>query len=200
MTCLVSVLQTLGVMLGRARLWVGLMCTGLLAACAGPQPSSFDAQFERSGRFLVQVVEPAGKTESVQGGFRWRQNESGWQLDLMSPLGSTLARLDANPSGVVLQRPGEPPRRAATAALLVSELFYAQVPVDAMSDWIRGRIVQASDVQSVERDAQDRVVSMSQSGWKIRFDRYDDRGPRLVEVTGVDQGRDVRMRMIVDGS
>ena len=199
MTRSVPVTPIPDMMFGRARFWVVLICAGLLAACAGPQPSSFDSQFERAGRFLVQVVEPAGKTESVQGGFRWRQNESGWQLDLISPLGATLARLDANASGVVLQRPGEMPRRAATAALLVSELFYAQVPVDAMSDWIRGRIVQASDVQSIERDAQNRVVSMSQAGWKIRFDRYDDHGPRLVEVTGVDQGRDVRMRMIVDG-
>lgn len=177
-----------------------LFGTGLLMACAGPQPSSFDAQFERAGRFLVQVMDPVGKTESVQGGFRWRQNDLGWQLDLISPMGATLARLEAGASGVVLQRPGESDRRAATAALLVSELFYAQVPVDAMSDWIRGRIVSTAGVQSIERDAQNRVVSMSQAGWNIRFDRYDERGPRLIEVTGVDQGREVRMRMIVDGS
>lgn len=193
------VARILTVLSARARFWMVVFCAGLLAACASPQPSSFDTQFERSGRFLVQVIEPAGKAESVQGGFLWRQNTSGWQLDLISPLGATLARLDSGPSGVVLQRPGEPERRAATAAQLVSELFYAQVPVDSMSDWIRGRIVVTSGVDSIERDAQNRVVSMSQGPWNIRFDRYDDRGPRLVEVTGLEQGREVRMRMIVDG-
>jgi len=172
----------------------------LIASCATQPESGFVAQFERSGRFVAQVKTPGEPTESVQGGFRWRQGEYGWQLDLVGPLGNILARLDAVPGVVILQRQGSEPRRAPTAAALVSELFGAQVPVDALADWIRGRIQDGPGVQDIRRDDQGRVVSLQQYGWRVVFDRYDASGPGLMEISGNDLGRHVTLRMVVDSA
>lgn len=172
----------------------------LIASCASHPEPGFVSQFERSGRFVAQVVASGEPAESVQGGFRWRQAEYGWQLDLLGPLGNTLARLDASPGVVVLQRPGNETRSAPTASALVADLFGAQVPVDALADWLGGHIQDDARVQNVQYDEQGRVVSLRQDGWEVRFDRYDGAGPRLMEISGVELGRTVILRMVVDSA
>lgn len=172
----------------------------LLGACATPDRLVSIGGLERSGRFVAQVQSPGEPAESVQGGFRWQRTATGWQLDLLSPLGATLARLDASSGEVTLQQPGQIPRRAASASELIADLFGAKMPVDSLEDWIAGAITPGSGVQDVVRDGQSRVVSMRQDGWRIRFDRYDSIGPRIMEVTGTDQARSVSLRMVVDSS
>lgn len=169
-----------------------------LAGCATPPESSFVSQFERSGRFHAQVMAPGQSPESVQGAFRWRQRDASWQLDLLGPLGNTLARLDASPGVVTLQQPGQPERQATSASALVSDLFGAQIPVDALVDWMRGRILDDALVRDVTRDSQGRVESLRQGSWQVRFSQYDGAGPRLMEISGLDLGRAVNLRMVVD--
>lgn len=179
---------------------LAISCLALLTACAVTETDQTPGSvlFERDGRFLIQVTAPGRQLESVQGGFRWRQSADSWRLDLVTPMGATLARIDARPQEVVLERPGEPVRRAASAQQLLMELFAASVPVDALEDWIRGQPVALTALENVRRDGNGEIVSMSQQDWHVRFERRDDLGPRFIEVSGRDQEREVVLRMIVD--
>src|SRR5690606_16171325 len=69
----------------------------IIAGCAGPGRIAGDgAAFERSGRFAVNVTDAAAAPEAVQGGFAWRDTGRVLMLDLVNPLGSTLARIQVD--------------------------------------------------------------------------------------------------------
>lgn len=177
-----------------------LATLALLTACTTTQQMMVpDAvQFARSGRFVVQV-QGVDNAQAVSGGFDWQSYGAGvWQLSLRSPLGAVLARLNASPGQVVLERPGEMPQRADRASDLLRALFAAQVPVDAMVDWIEGKAPANGQARVVARHAQGQIEVLEQSGWTIRLERYDALGPRLIEITGRDDGRDVTVRLVVD--
>ena len=172
-----------------------------LGACATPTPPlGSEWLFERQGRFAL-VAEGAGqRSSSTQGGFKWRESVQVWQIDLLSPLGATLARLTVTPEVAVLQEPDAPEQRAASANQLLARLLREPVPVDAMKDWLKGQIVQTQDVTDLRRDDQGRIIGFKQSGWTVTFDRYDGQGPRLISASSSSAGRSLLLRLVVDDS
>ena len=171
-----------------------------MGGCAAPQlePQQSAVLKERTGKFSVLSEAVNQERESVQGSFVWRRLAAGWQLDLRSPLGATLARLTVGPTGATLEQPDVPLRRAASGEDLLAAVLGASVPLDVLEDWVDGRIIADSDVTDVERDGQGRIVSFKQSGWKVRFDRYGDSGPARVTAQGQQLGRSVTLRLIAE--
>lgn len=153
---------------------------------------------ERAGKFSVTSQAPNEATEAVQGSFVWRRLASGWQLDLNSPLGATLARLTVSPAGAMLEQPDAPVRRAASGEDLLARVLGASVPLDVLEDWIDGRVIDDRDVANVERDDQGRIVSFMQSGWQVTFDRYGASGPGRVSAAGSQFGRSVTLKLVAD--
>lgn len=192
-------------MRGVIRRW--LLSSGLwllvlvLSGCAAPAPDHLPAGTleQRHGRFVVQSTEVGEPPENIQGNFVWRKQGPGWQLDLNSPLGATLARLTVGPGQAVLEQPDAPTRRAASGQVLLADLLGAAVPVDALEDWLRGRIGNEQDVRDVKRDASGRVQSFVQGSWRVTFERYGEFGPELVRVVGQQGGRKVNLRLVLDG-
>ena len=171
----------------------------LLGACATrTTPVGGEWIFERQGRFALVAEGTGERSSSTQGGFKWRESAQAWQIDLLSPLGATLARLTVTPGVAVLQEPDAPEQRAASANELLARLLREPVPADAMKDWLKGRIVQTQDVTNLRRDAEGRIVGFKQAGWTVTFDRYDDQGPRLVSASSSSGGRSLVLRLVVD--
>src|SRR5690606_9071631 len=99
---------TLAVAGSRRRRLLSLCCvavvSALLTACATPGRIAGDGTaFERTGRFAVNVSEAGRPPEAVQGAFAWRDTGRALRLDLANPLGSTLARIQVQPGGAVLE-------------------------------------------------------------------------------------------------
>jgi outer membrane lipoprotein LolB len=172
-----------------------------LSGCAAPDPGrvSVGVLEQRHGRFSVQSTQVGELPETVQGNFVWRKLSVGWQLDLNSPLGATLARLTVRPDSAVLEQPDSPMRRAASGEQLLASVLGAAVPVDALEDWMKGRIGRGSDVREVKRDSFDRIESFTQGSWRVNFDRYGQSGPELVRVSGRQGTRTVSLRLVLDG-
>lgn len=173
----------------------------VLSGCAAPDPGHQTSGVleQRHGRFSVQSTEAGQLPETVQGNFVWRKLASGWQLDLNSPLGATLARLTVVPGQAVLERPDAPPRRAVSGQMLLADVLGAAVPVDALEDWMQGRLGDTKDVGDVKRDDLGRIESFLQGGWRVNFDRYGDSGPELMRVLGRQGTRNVSLRLVLDG-
>lgn len=182
------------------RLVLWLFATTLVSGCASTQFQSADSVVvkERQGRFSVQSQAVNQPVDAVQGGFVWRQLSIGWQLDLKSPLGATLARLTLSPLGASLEQPDSPTRRASSGEALLAEVLGAPVPMDALEDWIDGRVREDGRVTDIKRDDQGRVVSFEQAGWQVTFDRYTEAGPGLVNVRGQQSDRNINLRLVVD--
>lgn len=172
----------------------------VLVGCATvpSEPGDVLVLKQREGRFSVQTQAPNEADQAVQGSFAWRRLTSGWQLDLKSPLGATLARLTVSAGGATLEQPDAPARRAQSGQELLASVLGASVPLNVFEDWMDGRLVDDSKVTRIERDAQNRIVSFVESGWQVKFDRYGDSGPTRVSVQGTQAGRSVILRLVLE--
>lgn len=191
----------MNVVFTRLRAWCCLAVAGLLlAACA--TSSGYLAQpdgsaFQRSGRFAVSVSYFDGKRDAVQGGFVWRDTGDELVLDLANPLGSTLARVQVRPGYAVLTRSNGQTEQAAHPDALVEQALGSPIPVANLRDWFRGRTGSAP-VSDLETNEAGQIASFTQNGWRVQLSRYDDAGPRLLQMNRNDANRSISARLVAN--
>lgn len=169
-----------------------------LVGCAGPARIAGDGTaFERTGRFAVNVTEAGGAQEAVQGGFAWRDTGRLLRLDLVNPLGTTLARIVVEPNRAVLEHADGRTEMAPNADALLAEVLGIALPVAELRDWLQGR-TGVTPVTQMESDAQGRPTAFTQQGWQLRFSRYDALGPGLLRLDRRDGSRRISVRLAVD--
>ena len=120
-----------------------LLTLVLLGGCAlpppTPQPPDADTAVWR-GRLALRVdSEPP---QSFFAAFELRGQASDGELQLFSPLGTTLARLQWSPRSATLHNNGES-RQFDSLDALATQATGAAIPIAALFDWLRGRNVQA---------------------------------------------------------
>lgn len=160
----------------------------LLAACAALPPPAAEQSF--AGRFALTAVgrdaDGAPRNENVSGRFTLAVAGDSATLDLASPLGTTLARLQSLPDGARLQVPengGLREVRDANAEQLAERVLGFPLPLAGLPWWIRG--LPAPDrAAQVTREAT-AITYFEQDGWAIHIDeRFDGRGaPRRLTLT-----------------
>lgn len=107
----------------------------LLGACASRRPPGEAGVDFWSGRLSLSVrSEPP---QSFSSGFELRGRADQGQLQLNSPLGTTLALARWSPDQAWLES-GTQQRRFASIEELLRELTGAALPVAALFDWLRG--------------------------------------------------------------
>lgn len=126
-----------------------LLTALLLSACiTAPTPLQMEVKPSvHSGRFAV-TYEMQGALQREQGGFEWRifdalvsQNEaSPMQLLLTSPLGTTVAALQFDPTAALATRASlKTPQGTATAATLsdlMNKTLGWELPLQALLPWL----------------------------------------------------------------
>jgi outer membrane lipoprotein LolB len=136
--------------------WLALLIGAMLAGCAAPNrtpkammagsPARLPAQLpEWQGRISVQVL---GNTPtSMSASFLLRGDAKNGELDLFSPLGTTLGALQWTPQLVQLSD-GSKHQYFNSLAELTEQITGAALPVDAIFAWLEGREVQATGWQA----------------------------------------------------
>jgi outer membrane lipoprotein LolB len=154
-----------------------------LAGCATlPRPP--DAQRTHSGRFAATLVQD-GKGENTTGRFTLSVDAERLLLDLATPLGTTLARVESGPQGATLRVPGNGGMREASGPnpeALAEELLGWPLPADGIGDWILGRPMpgRPADMQG-DRAA---PTTITQDGWTIEIaERFASGTPRRLTLT-----------------
>ncbi|MGY8527073.1 lipoprotein insertase outer membrane protein LolB [Paracidovorax citrulli] len=162
---MISLRRTTSLLCLTAPLW--------LAACASVTPSrDFEETAgaratEYSGRFAANYVR-YGREEGVQGSFQWREQGRNVRLDLISPLGQTLAVVTATPSGATLDLPNEAPRNAPEVDALLEQSLGFALPVAGLRDWLHARPAPGRPAAAT-RDAQGRLATLAQDGWTVQY-------------------------------
>jgi outer membrane biogenesis lipoprotein LolB len=172
----------------------------LVSGCASvysPQDLQ-SGEMVRSGRFSMLIQDAKRPDEFLQGRFYWQDLQRGLTLDLSSPVGVTLARIQVQPSQSILQVPGEDAVVAPTADELFTQVFTEPVPIQAMRDWMQGRLSQSLQAFQIKRDSEMRVTSFRAAQWFVTLSRYDDQGPTLMTMTQKTNQRAVTLKLIVD--
>jgi len=122
-----------------------------------------------SGRLAVLVEATAtAPARQVSGSFELRGNATSGQLDLVSPLGITVAQARWEPGRVEL-RSGEAPIVYASLDELSTQAFGEPLPLAALFDWLRGR-PWAGAPSMAARDGS----GFEQMGWLIDTSRVPD--------------------------
>lgn len=117
------------------------LCLSALAACAhkpAPRGSSaaLDAAPAWQGRISVSVhSDPPSITSAA---FELRGTAEQGELQLLSPLGTTVAQLQWQPGSAHLHR-GAAPEVFASVADLTEQLTGSALPLDALFQWLQGR-------------------------------------------------------------
>jgi outer membrane lipoprotein LolB len=152
-----------------------LVLLGGLVACASLPPQA-PAERVHAGRFSA-IAKLDDRQENLSGRFVLAVRGESLTLDLASPLGTTLARVETGPDGARLTEPGSPPRelRGASAEALAEQALGFALPASGIGDWIVGRPVAHRAASTLLNDGHVSVIE--QDGWTIRvLERFAGNG------------------------
>jgi outer membrane lipoprotein LolB len=131
--------------------WFALLVGALLAGCATPSRTTMPLGAEQTntslwlGRISVQVQ--GDNPTSMSASFMLHGDAKNGELDLFSPLGTTLGALQWTPQRVQLSDGGKH-QYFTSLAELTEKATGAALPVEAIFDWLQGRDVQATGWQA----------------------------------------------------
>ena len=122
------------------RVWACIWLLVLLAACATPTPSRSLAQApsDKQWQGRLSVTVQSDPPRNMSAGFSLDGDARQGELNLFSPLGTTLATLQWNPATTQWLQ-GSQQRRYDSMAHLTEETTGAALPMDAMFDWLQGK-------------------------------------------------------------
>ena len=168
----------------------------LVAGCATPHAPADRAY---SGRFSA-VATQGERRESVSGRFSLEVRGARQTIDLASPLGTTMARIEVGPDGARATGPQMHEVRGDNPDALTEQLLGWRLPVSGLSDWIEGRPAPARHAR-VERNG-NRPTLIEQDGWIVTLADYFDgtRRPRrmVLERAASPPAPAVVLRLVMD--
>lgn len=150
-----------------------------------------------SGRFAVTLTEPGAeiREERASGRFLLHEQAGITELELLSPLGQTIATASLGNGRASLTTTDGERYEADSAEALTERVFGWRIPIGNLPRWLRGRLAGTSSTI-------DGVVDAVEHGWAIRLDSWRDTGPGRLDLDwpaaprpGV---RRVKLRLIVD--
>ena len=170
----------------RAALTVGLSI-GWLSGCASfydskvehpenyHQPVQIDDHYNISGRFFIKARE-----KNYYGNFTWQRESAHDVLDFMSPIGTTVARIEVESTIASLSTGGKTYTGNSLAQMMEQQLGFS-LPLSYMHYWLQG-------IPLANYPVQNRLDSgFSQLNWKIEYLRWQDLNhPQIVQLSNAD--------------
>jgi outer membrane lipoprotein LolB len=140
----------------RQRVWVlAMACALLTAGCATPRMSPVDANAYWTGRMAIQVLKDP--PESLSAGFELQGSAQAGEMVLLSPIGTTLARLEWTTQGARLAQ-GQQQVNSPSLQKLATRLTGTELPIAALFEWLAGRPAEAPGWQvDLSAHAQGRI-------------------------------------------
>ncbi|WP_090043471.1 lipoprotein insertase outer membrane protein LolB [Limnohabitans sp. 2KL-27] len=124
------------------RAWLGLLSMGLLslAGCATPRPRPADPAAFWSGRLALQLQ--SNPPQNWSASFELQGSAEQGQLVLLSPIGTTFARLSWTPQAALLEQ-GQDKTEGSSLQSLSQRLTGTDLPIAALFEWLAGKALDA---------------------------------------------------------
>jgi len=203
----------------RAALLAALCCLGL-AGCAGLSPARtgstapadapaaagrpYQETIQLNGRLSLRYQQN-GRDEALHGSFNWNQTPALTRVALLSPLGQTMAVIEAAPGGATLTQANQPPQSAPDVDALVAQTLGWPLPVAGLRDWLQGYATDAAGRRVAASPANPSIVT--RDGWQLDYAAWQDDPerpgaslPRRIDVRRqTAQAGEVALRIVIDG-
>lgn len=189
--------STIGPTSARRRGLVRALAVLVLSGCAAVPQSPPERSY--TGRFSA-VATQGDKRETISGRFTLELRGERRSIDLATPLGTTVARVEIGPEGAQARGPGLQDVHGTDADALTERLLGWRLPVSGLADWIEGRPAPGRPAR-VEREGE-RPVLIEQDGWTVHLaQRFEGSArPRLIvlERPASPLAPAVVLRLVVD--
>jgi outer membrane lipoprotein LolB len=183
-------------------------CAGMPATASRPGAANAPAYQESidiNGRISVQY-EQGDRPQSLHGSFIWNQTPQELKLELLSPLGQTVAAIDVKPGLATLVQSGRAPQAAPDVDELAAQSLGWPLPVSGMRQWLQGTGTDAAGKTFQVRPGEDYAAFSTKDGWRVVYANWQsdpDSGasrPRRIDLTrDTEQAGKVQIRIAVDG-
>lgn len=179
-----------------------------LAGCAvtpthGPSTSNATPELSTQtvnayhGRFAVRYVDQNGQTRNAYGNFDWQQQGDTVTLQLLNPLGQTLAIVTSSPSSAMLELPNRQPVTADNVGELMQHTLGFALPVEGLRYWLASSPEPNSHAKTVvDPDQPARLREIDQEGWTVQYVAYADApatGVKRLNLTRADPPLDIKL-------
>lgn len=181
-----------------------LLALALTGACTTtlPLPSgtrTYRSDVRLGGRLSVSY-RAAGKPESLQGKFLWVQRGEQIDIELLTPLGQTIARIAIAPGRARIEQSGGDVREAASIDQLTEQTLGWTLPVNGLRYWLQGFMRDArGQLASV---APDQSGTLRGDGWKLRYVSWQADGstamPKRIDFTRDTAQSELALRVVID--
>ncbi len=183
-----------------------LLAAVIIGGCANLPPT---ASIERSysGRFSLAVTQSETGSQTQRsawtGRFALAVGPQSLTLDLVTPLGATIARFETDPREARLLVPSNGHTRIARGAdaqALAEQVLGWSLPIERMPDWIEGR--PSSGRPFLMLAADEGSERFEQDGWSVTVQRVvDSKTGRYLQIerAGRDGLPSVALRVVLDG-
>jgi outer membrane lipoprotein LolB len=181
-----------------------LLALALTGACTTtlPLPSgtrTYRSDVRLGGRLSVSY-RAAGKPESLQGKFLWVQRGEEIDIELLTPLGQTIARIAIAPGRARIEQSGGDVREAASIDQLTEQTLGWTLPVNGLRYWLQGFMPDArGQLASVTPD---QSGTLRGDGWKLRYVSWQADGsttmPKRIDFTRDTAQSELALRVVID--
>ncbi len=194
-----------------------LVGIGLLSACATQTPRAPLPPAQRSAalarqdaRETVLSAHPqwhltgrVGLSNGQRGGsgrIDWQQDRAAYVVALSAPITRQSWRIIGNKASARLEGLDGGTRTGPDAHALLREATGWEIPVTALSAWVRGARAPGSGAARLQFDVDGRLAKMQQAGWTLDYDDWQQDAslgielPRRINA----QRGESKVRLVVD--
>ncbi|HEY0660543.1 MAG TPA: lipoprotein insertase outer membrane protein LolB [Lysobacter sp.] len=151
-------------------------------------------QWSLAGRIAVSTGDKGGS-----GRIDWVQDGAHYEVALSAPVTRQSWRMTADARGARLEGLDGGPREGPDAALLLREATGWEIPITALTDWVRGLRAEALGAAAAQYDIDGRLAQLEQGGWTIRFAWPEATAADAALPTRLDAQRGAaKVRLIID--
>ena len=112
------------------------------------------------------------QNESGSGSLYWAQRRDIFDIRVIAPLSGRVYELSGGSGNVTLRTPDKNTLQAEDAETLLRQTEGWYFPVSELIYWIRGLPAPALQVDGLLLDEENRVSTLNQGGWSIRYKSY----------------------------
>jgi len=172
------------ILAGLVLVQLGCEGPGLLGSVSGPRADPEGAWrarqawltrltgWEVGGRMAVRTADDA-----LTASLHWRQQETGFDIQLGGPLGRGAMRLHGDGSRVVLRTADGKVGVAASAETMLRERTGLEVPISVLRYWVVGLPSPDWPIGGLEIDRSGLLRALRQGAWRLHVTRYGRYGP-----------------------